>query len=435
MSLDLLKKTRWLSLAALVGLGCATSIGCTMDADNGDIEAVSEEGASTDAITQVNHSKVKRQSIGNCWLYATVSWLEALNKSATGTEADVSESYLTFWHWFDQIANGASGTEISTGGSYGVAAELINRYGVMLEKDFIASESDTEMSARQASALASMNTSLKDGALKDPAARRDRAKVLAELLKAWNLDKAVQDMIVTTFSSTVSRTIDKSYATRRTPTGGKILRAKDFAAKLKDTKTGESKTLTLQDAIGTKGFSSWSARTGAFAWQEVDYPTDARSRRAFMKRVQKALHDGQPVIISWFVDFNALSSKATFSVEELAARGGPGRQGGHMTVLHDYEATNVPGFGTLKAGETATPAQMTAALSDETKISFLRMKNSWGSFRPDRWSDAVIPGYHDLMITYLNGPVKKCSEKAGVTDPTNCFDHTPLWDVTLPAGY
>lgn len=436
MSLDLLKKTRWLSLAALVGLGCATSLGgCAVNSDHDDIEAVSEEGASTDAITQVNHSKVKRQSIGNCWIYAVTSWLEALNKNATGTEANVSESYFTFWHWFDQIANGASGDEISTGGSYGVAAEIINRYGLMLEADFIGSEAEAEMSNRQSSALSAMNASLKDGVLKDPAARRDRTKVLAELIKAWNLDETVRRHIVNTFGNSVSRTIDKSYLTRKTPTTGKILRARDFAAKLKDTKTGEWKTSTLQDAIGAKGFSSWSARTGALAWQEVDYPTNAASRRAFMKRVQRALHDGQPVIISWFVDFNALSSSATFSVEEIAKRGGPGRQGGHMTVLHDYEITNVPGFGTLKAGEPATPEQLQAALSDEAKITFLRIKNSWGSFRPDRWNDAVIPGYHDLTAGYLNGPVKKCAEKDGTSDTTNCFDHTPLWDVTLPAGY
>jgi hypothetical protein len=431
MALDLLKKTRWLSLAALVALGS----GCAVNQASDDVESASEEGASTDAITQVNHSKVKRQSIGNCWMYATVSWMESLNKMATGTEANVSESYLTFWHWFDQIANGASGDEISTGGSFGVAAELINRYGVMFEKDFIASEADAEMSDRQKSALNAMNAALKDGALKDSTARRDRAKVLTELFKAWQLDENVKKDIINTFGSAVTRTIDKSYTTRRTPTSLRIMRAKDFAAKLKDTKTGEWKTLTLQEAIGTKGYSSWSPRTGAFAWQEVDYPTDAKSRRAFLKRVQKALHDGQPVIISWFVDFNALSGSASFSLEEIARRGGPGHQGGHMTVLHDYEVTNVPGFGTLKAGQEATPEQLQAALADEAQVTFLRIKNSWGAYRPDRWNDAVIPGYHDLMTTYLNGPVKKCAEKDGVTDTTNCYDHTPLWDVTLPAGY
>jgi len=436
MSLDLLSKTRWLSLSAMLGLAAATSLGgCAVDADQEDTEEVGQEGASTDAITNVNHSKVKRQSIGNCWLYATTSWLEALNKMATGTEANVSESYLTFWHWFDQIANGASGEEVSTGGSFGVAAELINRYGLMLEKDFIAGEADAEMSGRQASALAAINTALKTGELKDPAARRDRVKVLSALMTAWGLDANVKSMMINTFGKGVTRTVDKSYASRKTPTKGMILRAKDFAAKLKDSKTGEWKTLTLQDAIGTRGYGSWAPRSGAFAWNELDYPTDSKSRRTFMQRVQRALHDGQPVIISWFVDFNALSSKASFSVEELARRGGPGRQGGHMTVLHDYEITNVPGFGTLKAGESATPEQLQAALADTAQITFLRIKNSWGGYRPDRWNDAVIPGYHDLYLTYLDGPVKKCAEKNGVTDTTNCSNATPLWDVVLPAGY
>lgn len=436
MALDLLSKTRWLSLSAMLGLAAATSLGgCAIDADREDVEEVGEEGASTDAITNVNHSKVKRQSIGNCWLYATTSWLEALNKMATGNEANVSESYFTFWHWFDQIANGAAGDEVSTGGSFGVAAELINRYGLMLEKDFIASEADAEMSGRQASALSAINTALKTGALKDPAARRDRAKVLQALMTAWNLDANVRSMIVKTFGNGVTRTIDKSYASRRTPTVGKILRAKDFAAKLKDSKTGEWKTLTLQDAIGQKGYSSFGPRVGGFAWNELDYPTTPAARRTFLQRVQRALHDGQPVIISWFVDFNALSSKASFSLEELARRGGPGHQGGHMTVLHDYEITNVPGFGTLKAGESATPEQLQAALADTAQVTFLRIKNSWGGYRPDRWNDAVIPGYHDLYMSYLNGPVKKCAEKNGVTDTTSCTDATPLWDVVLPAGY
>lgn len=433
MALDLLSKTRFFSLSVLLA---ATSLGgCAIDAGRDEVEEIGEEGASTDAITNVDHSKVKRQSIGNCWLYATTSWLEALNKMATGTEANVSESYFTFFHWFDQIANGAAGEEVSTGGSFNVAAELINRYGLMLEKDFIPGEADAEMSSRQSSALSAINAALKTGELKDPAARRDRAKVLSALMTAWNLDDSVKSMLVKTFGNGVTRTIDKSYASRKTPTSGKILRAKDFAARLKDSKTGEWKVLTLQDAIGQKGWSSFGPRSGAFAWNELDYPTDGKSRRTFLQRVQRALHDGQPVIISWFVDFNALSSKASFTVEELARRGGPGRQGGHMTVLHDYEIANVPGFGTLKAGETATAEQKQAALADTAQVTFLRIKNSWGGYRPDRWSDAVIPGYHDLYMTYLNGPVKKCAEKNGVTDTTNCSDATPLWDVVLPAGY
>lgn len=45
----------------------------------------------------------------------------------------------------------------------------------------------------------------------------------------------------------------------------------------------------------------------------------------------------------------------------------------------------MPGLGLLEAGETATPAPMEAALADGTKIELLRVKNSWGGIRPDRW--------------------------------------------------
>ena len=87
-------------------------------------------------------------------LYATTSWLEALNKAATNQEANTSESWLTYWHWYEQIANGGAGTEISTGGSYGTAADLIVRYGLVAEGDFIPGEANAEMSGKQSSALA-----------------------------------------------------------------------------------------------------------------------------------------------------------------------------------------------------------------------------------------------------------------------------------------
>ena len=102
--------------------------------------------------------------------------------------------------------------------------------------------------------------------------------------------------------------------------------------------------------------------------------------------MQRALHDGQPVITSWKVDFNALNSSSVFSLAELTRRG-PGKQGGHMTVMHDYQA-EVPGLGLLKAGEPATADQMQKALADGTKIQFVRVKNSWGGIRPDRWNQA-----------------------------------------------
>jgi len=99
---DWMSKSKWLPLVALMALG--SSVGCSAAVTpEGEGE---EEGVSTDDITQVDHTKVKRQSIGNCWIYAVASWTEALNKRSTGNEANVSESYWTYWHWFEQLANG-----------------------------------------------------------------------------------------------------------------------------------------------------------------------------------------------------------------------------------------------------------------------------------------------------------------------------------------
>ena len=433
--LDLLKKTRWLTMASMLALASTTTVGCAADSTEEPGSSDDDTGSSTDDITQVSHTKVKRQSIGNCWLYATTSWLEALNNAATGTEKNTSESWLTYWHWYEQIANGSARTEISTGGSYGTGADLINRYGIVMEGDFIAGEAEAEMSARQSSALDSVNAQLKNGGpLKEAVTARDKIAIRKELDKAWGLTEETSRRISKVFGEGVTRTLDKSATAVNAAAANKIIPAKSFPVQLKDPTTGQKVTATLQDAIG-KSNGWYGPREGKFAWNEVNYPSDATGRRAFWKRVQKALHDGAPVITSWKVDFNALNSKSVFSFDELTRRG-PGSQGGHMTVMHDYQA-EVPGLGVLKAGEPATPDQMQQALADGTKIQFVRVKNSWGGIRPDRWNESAVPGYHDLELKYLEGPIKECAEGPdGHTDPNNCSRSVvPLWDVVLPAGY
>lgn len=431
--MDLLGKSRWLSLASMLALATLGAAGCR--ADTPDDHAVSgDDESSKDDITQVGHTKVKRQSIGNCWLYATTSWLEALNKAATEEEQNTSESWLTYWHWFEQIANGGAEDEISTGGTYGTAADLIVRYGIMNEGDFIPSEATSEMSNRQSRALDAMNASLKSGVLSDPNVRRDREAVRRELDRAWGLDEEMSRRIDDVFGRDVGRTLDRSGAANEAASENKVIRPRDFKARLKDPQTGEFVVGTLADAIG-KSSGWWSPRQGKFAWNEASYPWNSSERAQFWKRIQKALHDGQPVITSWKVDFNALTRDSRFSKAELDRRG-PGKQGGHMTVMHDYQA-EVPGVGLLPAGEQASPEQMEKALADGTKIQFIRVKNSWGGIRPDRWEQSSLAGYHDLDMDYLNGPIKSCAQDAsGNTDTSRCTQEvTPLWDVVLPAGY
>jgi hypothetical protein len=178
---------------------------------------------------------------------------------------------------------------------------------------------------------------------------------------------------------------------------------------------------TLADAIGR----------GRLAWTESFYPSSAIDRRHLQERFQKALADHIPVVMTWYVDFNSLDNNGRF----FAPPAHPGRQGGHMVVMDDYEINNVPGFGTLKAGVLETrPEALSAALSDSATMSFIRIKNSWGAVRPDRPSSN---GYYDLYMTYLNGPVKQCQTDPQTEEPKldTCFDATPFESVILPPGY
>lgn len=405
--------------SALFALALAPVVACAAPAADDGATAADEN-----EIVNVEQTDVERQAIGNCWLYAHASWAESMHKTATGESFDVSQSYWTYWHWFDQLAGGYFyGTEISTGGSWGVANEIVKKYGLMAEKDFIDADTQNEMSSRQSSALAAINASIKSGVLSDPAKRRDKKAVREEMDKAWGLSPQVSETITKVFGRDVTRT----FASRTTPAkadGTAIIRDVDFAVSYASGPGRAPAKKSLADA--------------AREWRQSSYTTKDRN---FQIRVQKALHAAQPVLVSWFVDFNAMENregpmKGSFNkgtLDEL----GPGRQGGHMTVFEDYEAKLADGT-VLKAGETlaSDDPRLAKALDPKTEIRFMRVKNSWGAARPDRAFAPGMPGYHDLYMDYLNGPVKKCAEKNGATDPTNCqSSQTPLKYVIMPPGF
>jgi hypothetical protein len=376
-------------------------------------------GASTDPIVDINSSAVKRQSIGNCWIYATASWAESLIKQAspaTAQEPNLSESYWTYWHWFDQIANGEASDSVQTGGFYTTAAEIIARYGIMSEGDFIPSEATAERSLVQKSALAAINDSLKSGTLSQTAKRRDRKAIRAELNTAFGLTPDVVAAMDAVFGADVSHTLDRSTQSFHSI----VKRASDFKAQLRDPRTKAAHVGTLADAISSNG---------TYGWQTVSYPTNDAQRRTTLSRVQRAMQDGQPVMVSWYVDFNAMGDG-----QFLAPPATPGRQGGHMVIVEDYQVDDVPGFGTLPAGTLETrPAALQAALSPQAKIEFIRIKNSWGTERPDPHHIGL--GYYDLYMTYLNGPIKECTTNPDETPTDNCWSAVPLESFVLPAGY
>ncbi|MBW2529090.1 MAG: hypothetical protein JRI23_33240 [Deltaproteobacteria bacterium] len=416
------RRFRFVHLATLtLGLGMAAVAGCSADT-----------GSDESNVTDVQHTDVKDQSIGNCWIYASVGWAESLHLRYSSTALNVSESYITYWHWFEQIVQGDHGhrqvatmsnpDELTTGGFWGVAGEIMLRYGMMEEGTFIPEEAESIRSARQRSAKNAINASLKDGVLSDPEARRDPSKVRAELDAAWELTPEVVDTLNLVFGERVERTV---YDDAPAPETGIFLPRSLAVGHLDE--GGTRRVITLADAIGTS--ASWyhfRNRSGEFAWNAEYYPSTDSSRRDFQVRMQRAMHASQPVLLSWLVDFNAMSGN--HFMEPPAT---PGRQGGHLIVVEDYQINNVPGYGTLEAGTLVLdPVVLEAALAPEAELEFIRIKNSWGeSLAPDNVEQ--LEGYHDLYMKYLNGPIAKCHEE-GDDKCARTTDETPLRKMILP---
>jgi hypothetical protein len=371
--------------------------GCT------DAPASSEED-----VTDVLNTSVKNQSIGNCWIYATMGWAESLHLTHTGTELNLSESWISYWHWYEQLAGAPPGLvqlsrldkdQLSTGGWFGLAAEIARRYGVIAEGAFIPEEAEAARSSRQSQALSAINASLKNGALKEAAARKDRRLVRAELDKAWGLSPTVSAALDTAFGADVSKTLMSSGYTL--PSGSPIESTRTITV---------GRNITLADAFGEPVTpTNILKRKGKYAWNEASYPTSPTDRREVQRRMQAAMHEGMPVILTWFVDFAAMSG-STFKAPPTS----PGRQGGHMTVVEDYQVSNVPGFGTLEAGTLVTdPNALQAALAPEATLDFIRIKNSWGLGLAPAEASEEFRGYYDLHAAYLDGTLTKCTESNG----------------------
>lgn len=404
---------------ALLGLGLATGMaGCAAGdlTDGGDISIAENVSSTTQAITDVPHTPVERQSIGNCWLYAQATWVESMALAADpSTELDVSQSYWTYWHWFDQVTGFFPPDELQTGGFQHTAHSIVRDRGLMLEGAFVPDDSLQERSDRQKAALDKINAALENGDFNGASSE----EVRAIFDDAWELSPEVRAQLDAAFGADGEETLRQGASLA----GTEILDPSTLQVRYTERRGGDTIVHdgVLVDAIGD--------------WEEVRYPSSNSGRRDFLRRVQRALHDRQPVVITWDVDFNALVDGA-FTMANLEAAGVPGRQGGHMTVLEDYEAETVE-FGLLEAGVTLDPEdpddaqKLEAALLDSTEIKSLRIKNSWGS--------AQVPapgfeGYNDLGMAYLNGPIDYCPNSEDKENDCN-GESNPLRKVMLPPGY
>lgn len=415
----------------------------------------------SDDVTSVENTNVKSQAIANCWLYATAGWVESLHKGATARDVDVSEAYWNYWYWYEGITGGDIALDepigfggITQGGWWGLGAELIQRYGWMYEGDFLP-QADAKAKKHE-QAVAAINASLATGALSTPAARRDPRIVRAELNKAWGIDGTVVEDLERQFPVLPARAtaappppatdggsteadagvtpaeplpeppVSLVSITDRAAGGSLGLTRIHAPQELQTIAADGTPSITLADVIGKKAPNTKAGdgqRVGAEAWTEVRYTwsaADTARRTALLKNVQFALNRRLAVPMAWAVANNVAGGVyrgANVSDEVLT--------GLHESILVDYEVENVPGFGTLQVDVRETrPEALAATLDDAARVTFFRIKNSWGvdpvwtpeelrqfGLSPDDKTAAQKPnflpskpGFNDLFVDYLDVP-------------------------------
>ncbi len=402
------------ALLLLVAVAVVGGTACSSTAED-------QPRSGSDAVTAIDDTPVKEQLVGTCWLYTTAAWAEALHLKATGETVDLSESYWTYWTFFERIIGGEVDPDgwLEETGTWGFAAEMIARYGLMKEGDFIPEEGESLSSNRTADAYNAILTSLAVGKLTSAASRRDRALVRSELDVAFGLRSEVVTWMNDAFGEDGRRTIG---VRGNVPSGVPIIRARDFSVAAEG-----GRTKTLFDYVGYDlADINPNKRAGIDAWKQVLYPAANASeaaKRKVLGRVQRSLNDGLPVIVSWRVDQKAVEPDGTLR----ATAGGNVRSGAHLSLITDYQASNVPGFGVLPVGipETRGEARL-AALDDAAVVDLLRIKNSWGA-RP-RQDTAIPPGYYDIYRAYFDASFDVCTGG-------DCKPARALHSVILPAGY
>lgn len=328
-----------------------------------------QETVSQTQTVDLPQTQVKWQSIGNCWSYAVMGWAESIVLRETGKELNFSESFMTYTHFRDQLLSGVE--QVETGGSWNHARNLIARYGMMHEADFIPTESEETFSKVQKAALEAINLSLKEGVLS-----RDKSIKIVdlELQKAFNL--------------TLTAEMKK-----------KIFPAS--AIKLNGRETLNTKLNSWADRM-------WPASWGAAPDEKTELPqtfTLNTSQKLMLSQVKKALNKHEPVVMSWFVDFNAMNNEGIFNKNSLDLLK-EGHQGYHMTVIEDYLVEGIhPVTGqpfSIGEGE-ATAEEKLLAEQHGNVVAFI-VKNSWGGAeRLDRSSYNRFgqKGYHRLDASYL----------------------------------
>ena len=354
-----------------------------------DVPSASEE------VTDIPETAIKRQRVGNCWIFTAVAWIESLAKDSPPRGAkmtNASEAYLTYFSWADAIHDGRTDVDdlgrpvIVTSGYVSQALELVRRYGLMSESDFGVTTEET----KAARALVEAELA-PGGALDTPKKRADRVAVRRVLDRAFGLTPAVKAAITRAFGEGLDGELAQGDMPKTIVPAAAIVVGRD----------GE-RDVTLADAIGTPIRGDEFARhRGELAWEEIvvgdDEPVAATQRR-----MKASLNQRFPVPLSWAVDYDYRSEDdGSFGPQRVKQTDDALRM--HASLIDDYEIVLANGK-VLPVGKVETRPEMLAATLDSgAQVRFVRVKNSWGYVSkkgvPQGGPDAR--GYIDLYWGYL----------------------------------
>ncbi len=344
--------------------------------------------ASRPDAADIPQTSVKHQSIGNCWAYATTGWIESLHKKATGNDIDLSETWISFWSSYYRLIWDEAGKENpSEGGGYDLARGILADHGFILEGDFIPEEEGKTYSERQEAAMEYITEQTKEGGRLYGAKNRSHENIIKELNAAFGVN------------------IDEAFKKAK-PARALVIH-----------KDGMTLDVLLKD-------QKWQWRDAFFPAMDKKNPQRiVEERLAILKRVQRAINDDIPVILNFYVAMGAIDrNDGGFKVETFKSTGNLGRQGGHMVVVTDYVADNVPGVGTVGEGAVSQEIREAALKGD---LRYIKVKNSWGVDRAER---GLTDGYSKLYLDYL-------MEEINWDIDDHKFTASPVQSFILPPGY
>lgn len=380
-------------------LAILSLLGCQEAQKNGSGED------STVKVTSVKHTDVKRQSIGNCWVYAQATWLEAMLKSTDDSNVNVSESYWTYWHFYNELRDSLFSSrppeEIQTGGGWDLSVDIIREHGWVTEEEFIKGDSYNnprgEMSGAQECAVEYLNNGLKD-----PESSLMKLRTLQEAER----DAAIRSELKEAFSCAhASSTLKSKYSLR----GERPFEIDIAAAEAKARSTDSTMLANPKNpSEPQKPLSAWLNDWKEYSHPLYEYPYSythgivfyegkkllpleiEESLKEYETAIKLALNDHQPVPMSFVwtakaIKADSVSKSSIYSMKNLAQQREPADEmAGHMLVMHDYTTRNAPGFENGIAGEGDFMDAELKARAAEGDLDYFVVKNSWGFDRGDR---------------------------------------------------